>query len=137
MSDKTVTLKQIVEIPASLAEVYAAYTDPKLHAAFTGAEATGEPKVGEAFTAWGGYIEGTFLELEPNKKVVQSWSTSEWPVGAAPSRLQLEFAPAEGGHTKITMTHTEVPAEQADEYEAGWHASYWEPLTEYFQGTDK
>ena len=129
---KTVILKQIVEIPATPEAVYAAYTDPEQHAAFTGAEATGEPKVGEAFTAWGGYIEGTYLALEPNKKVVQTWSTSEWPASAEPSQLELEFAPTGEGHTKITMTHSNVPAEQADEYDAGWHASYWEPLTEYF-----
>lgn len=133
MSDKTVILKQVVEIPATPAEVYAAYTDPEQHAAFTGAEATGEPKEGEKFTAWGGYIEGEYLELEPDQRVVQSWSTSEWPTGAKPSKLELEFEPAGEGHTKITMTHSDVPAEQADEYDAGWHASYWEPLTEYFQ----
>ena len=132
MSNKTVILKQVVEIPATPAEVYAAYTDPKLHAAFTGAAASGEAKVGEKFTAWGGYIEGEYLEVEPNTKVIQSWSTSEWPEGAEPSRLELQFAPTGDGHTKITLIHSEVPAEQADEYDAGWHASYWEPLTDFF-----
>lgn len=128
----TTSLHHTVVIPASPAEVYAAYTDPKLHAEFTGADATGEPKVGETFTAWSGYIEGTYLDIEPGKRVVQSWRTTEWPEDVAPSKLELIFTPAEDGGTTITMNHTEVPEEQADEYDAGWHASYWEPMTDYF-----
>lgn len=136
MTKKTVALKQAVLIPASPAAVYRAYTDPKEHSAFTGAEATGEPKVGGAFTAWGGYIEGEYLELVPNERVVQAWSTSEWPAGYAPSRLELTFLP-DGDGTKVSLLQTEVPAEQADDYESGWHSSYWEPLTDYFEEQGK
>ncbi len=132
MAHKTVTLKQSVFIPAPPAEVYEAYTNPQRHAEFTGAEATGTPRVGEDFTAWDGYIEGEYLELEPEHKIVQSWSTSEWPEGYEPSHLEIVLEPSDGG-TKLTLTQTEVPAEQADDYEDGWHTSYWEPMTEYFQ----
>jgi hypothetical protein len=34
--------------------------------------------------------------------------------------------------TEISMIHSEVPAEQADDIEQGWIDFYWEPLKEYF-----
>jgi len=126
------TIEQTVEIPATPEEVYEGFTNPTIHEAMTGAEATGVAKVGAEFTAWDGYIKGTYLELEPGKRIVQEWSTSEWPDGAKPSRLELTFEPIGEGHTKLTMIHSHVPVEQKDMYESGWHESYWEPMTDYF-----
>ena len=128
----TTILKQSVFIPATPEEVYEALTDPKIQAEFTGAEATGEPEVGESFTAWDGYIDGQYVELEPGKRIVAMWSTSEWPENAEPSTLELTFDEEDNG-TKITLVQTDVPSEQADDYDAGWHESYWEPLKDYFE----
>ncbi|MEK7460739.1 MAG: SRPBCC family protein [Patescibacteria group bacterium] len=132
MAHVTTTIDQTVIIPATPEEVYRAYTDPEEHAAFTGAEASGEAKVGEPFTAWGGYIEGTYLELVPNQKIVQEWSTSEWPEGYPPSRLEITLTPHPDG-TELHLVQTEVPTEQAPDYEDGWHTSYWQPLTAYLE----
>lgn len=44
----------------------------------TGGEAEISNKINEAFTAWDGYIEGTNVQLEPNKRIIQSWRTSEF-----------------------------------------------------------
>ncbi len=128
---KTITITQKVVIPALPEEVYDAFLDPEKHAAFTGAEATGDPRVEGEFTAWDGYITGKNLELEKGKRIVQEWSTSEWPEGYPPSRLELTFRKVKDG-TELTMVHSQVPAEQAEEYRQGWFDNYWDLLKVYF-----
>ena len=128
----TTTIKQNVLIPASPKEVYQAFVDPKIHSAFTGAKATGKPNVGEKFTAWDGYITGKHRILVEGKQITQDWQTSEWPEGYGPSELNLTFKPKNNG-TEITMVHSKVPEEQAEDYRQGWIEHYWEPLKKYFE----
>jgi activator of HSP90 ATPase len=125
------TIEDKAVIPATPDEVYDAFLDPKKHAAFTGSKATGSPKVGGKFTSWDGYILGKNLELEKGKRIVQEWVTTEWPEGYPPSRLELTFRKVRGG-TEISMVHSNVPAEQAEEYAQGWKDFYWKPLAKYF-----
>lgn len=132
MDHKITTITQTVTLPAGPERVYAALTDPKQHSAFTGAEATGEPKIGGTFTAWDGYITGQYLELVPNQKIVADWSTTEWPEGYRPSKITITLTP-EGDQTKLELLHENVPAQQADDYDSGWHQSYWLPLEAYLQ----
>ncbi len=136
MKLKTTTITQKVIIPASPDEVYDAFINPKKHSAFTGAKATGEPIVGAEITAWDGYITGKNLELEKGKRIVQEWSTNEWPEGYPPSKLTLIFSKVEGG-TELTMIHSEVPAEQAEDYRQGWIDSYWDLMKKYFKNKKK
>lgn len=127
---KTRTIRQKVFIPASPREVYEAYMDAKKHSEFTGSKATSDPKVGGEFTAWDGYISGKNLELEEGRRIVQEWVTTEWPEDFAPSRLELTLKKVRGG-TEISMVHSGVPADQADDVAEGWNEFYWEPLKEY------
>ena len=113
------------------AEVYDAFLSPKSHAAFTGAAATGSPRVGGAFTAWDGYITGVHRELVAGRRIVQDWRTTEWPEGAPPSSVEFTFRPSRGG-TEVRMVHTKVPPAQADSYRQGWIDYYWTPLKAYF-----
>ncbi|KYC46904.1 MAG: hypothetical protein APG11_01582 [Candidatus Methanofastidiosum methylothiophilum] len=132
MEFKFKILKQKVIIPADPDEIYNAIIDSKKHSEFTGSKATSEPKVGGKFTAWDGYIFGKHIELEKGKKIVQEWSTTEWPKGYPPSIFELKFKKVQGG-TEIEMTHSKVPEEQADDYEKGWEDYYWKLLKEYFK----
>ncbi|OGD47069.1 hypothetical protein A3K79_02065 [Candidatus Bathyarchaeota archaeon RBG_13_46_16b] len=131
MSMKTTTIRQKTLIPATPDEVYDAFMKAKKHSAFTGSKATSDPKVGGEFTAWDGYISGSNLELVKGKKIVQEWSTTDWPDKFPPSKLELTFKGAKGG-TEISMIHSNVPAEQADDLAEGWNKFYWKPLKEYF-----
>ena len=126
------TIKQRIVVAASPMEVYNAYMEEKKHSEFTGSEATIDPKVNGKFTDWDGYIKGRNIELSPGRKIVQEWITSEWPEGYPPSRLELSFTKVKEG-TEITMVHSEVPIDQADEIEQGWTDYYWEPLKTYFK----
>jgi uncharacterized protein YndB with AHSA1/START domain len=132
MKLKTSTITQKVVIPASPEEVYDAFMDARKHSEFTGSKATCDPTVGGKFTAWDGYISGTNLELEKGKRIIQEWVTAEWPEGYSASRLELTFRKVKGG-TQLSMVHSNVPEEQADDYRQGWIGNYWELLKAYFQ----
>jgi activator of HSP90 ATPase len=125
------TIRQKALIPAPADEVYDALMNAKKHSAFTGSKATCDPVVGGEFTAWDGYISGKNLELEKGKKIVQEWSTTDWPDHFPPSRLELTFKKTKSG-TEISMIHSNIPADQADELAEGWDEFYWRPLKEYF-----
>lgn len=129
---KKETIRQKATVPAEPAKVYEAFIDAKKHSAFTGSKATGDGRVGSSFTAWDGYISGKNIELEPGKRIVQEWATSEWPEDFPPSRLELTFKKVKGG-TEISMVHSDVPAEQADELKEGWTEFYWKLLKDYFK----
>lgn len=125
-------IKQVAIIDASPVEVYEAYVDPKKHAAFTGDSATGTAKVGGKFAAGDGYISGKYLALEKGKRILQEWTTTEWPEGYPPSLVELILKP-KGKRTELTMIHSKVPTEQAADYDQGWQDYYWEPMKKYFK----
>ena len=131
MPHKFGVIRQKVMLAATPTKAYEAFLDPKKHGEFTGSPATGTKKVGTRFTAWDGYIEGKILELEKGKKIVQEWTTSEWPAGYPPSILTLTFR-SKGTKTELTMVHSKVPVEQVKMYSEGWVSSYWNPLKDYF-----
>jgi activator of HSP90 ATPase len=128
---KTVTLQQKTLVSATPDEVYDAFVDPKKHAAFTGAKATGTAKVGGHFTAWDDYISGTYVELEQGKKLVMEWQTVSWTEGYGPSNLLLTFK-KHGSGTELSMVHSKVPPIPAKGFRTGWKKSYWDLLQAYF-----
>jgi len=130
---KTRTLRQTVFLPSPPAAVYLALTDSRVHSAFTGSKAKIAKRAGGRMTAYGGYISGKVLGLWP----LQTWRTSEWPKGAADSRLEIQLAPAGKTGTCLTMIHSEVPASQASRYAGGWRAFYWAPLRRYLKRSAK
>jgi activator of HSP90 ATPase len=129
---KTKVIKQKVIIPASPAEVYDAFVDGRKHSVFTGAKATCEPKVGGKISAWNGYISGKNLKLEPGKRIIQEWITTDWSDGYPPSTLNLAFS-KKGSGTQLTMVHSGVPASMASSFAEGWREHYWTLLKKYFQ----
>ena len=124
------TIKQTVFFKAPPELVYEALLDAKRHSEFTGSPATTNARVGATFTAWDGYITGKNLELARPKKIVQEWTTTEWPDGYPTSRLEFTLTPKKGG-TELKMVHSQVPAVQVDEYTSGWKEAYWDPLRRY------
>ena len=117
--------------PVEPAAAYRAWLDSRAHSAFTGGEAVIDARVGGEFTAWDAYILGRTLALDPPRRIVQSWRTTEFPDGAADSRLELTFS-LEAGGTRLTLRHTEIPEGQGISYAQGWIEHYFEPMHDYF-----
>lgn len=118
-------------VPASPEAIYEAWLDAVAHSAFTGEPATTEAAVGGRFTAFGDYIEGTNRELEPGRRIVQSWRTTEFSDDDPDSLLEVLLEPLDEG-TRLVLRHSNVPEGQGKQYEGGWQEHYFEPLKEYF-----
>ena len=98
----------------------------------TGAGASSDPKVGGAFTAWDGYIEGAYVELTPYAHIAQRWRTVEFPIDAPDSLLEIVLKSSNGG-TLLTLNHSELPDAQSGSYKVGWADNYFDPMTTYFR----
>lgn len=122
-------------IPASPKRVYEAWLSSEEHSAFTGDEASVDAVVGGKHAAWGDYIQGTIVGLEPYRRIVQTWRTTDFPDDAPDSRLEVLLEGVEGG-TKVTLSHTGIPDGQAKDYEQGWRDFYFEPMKEYLLTRD-
>jgi activator of HSP90 ATPase len=118
-------------IPAQPADIYKAWLSTKGHTAMTGSPAKVNGKIGGKFTAWDGYIFGTTLELIPDQFIVQAWRTSEFPNEVPDSLVEISLKEAKGG-TKVTLTHSQIPAGQAASYRQGWEDFYFKPMLAYF-----
>lgn len=123
------TLK--TKINASPKDVYEAWLSSEGHSAMTGGEATITNQVGDHFTAWDDYIEGENLALEPNKRIVQSWRTSEFLDNEPDSQIEL-ILKDDGNQTELTLIHTNL-SENGEQYKKGWEDHYFEPMRDYFK----
>ena len=129
---KTDSLKVSGVVPAGPEAVYKAWLNNTEHGKMTETPAARiTPRVGGKFAAGGGYMRGTTLALDPPKKIVQSWRTTEFPEDAPDSRLEVTLEKAKGG-TKITIVQTVIPAGQGASYRQGWIDYYFTPMKRNF-----
>jgi uncharacterized protein YndB with AHSA1/START domain len=119
------------EIPAPCEDVYLAWLSSELHTAMTGCEAVVDPVVGGQFSAWGDYIAGTTIELEPFHRIVQSWRTTQFNDDDSDSKIEVTFDPSDTG-TFITIRHSNVPDDHLGYENGGWQKSYIDPMRSYF-----
>lgn len=120
-----------VVLAASPETVYQMWLDSEGHAALVGGQAEVEPGVGGAFSIWDGYITGTTLEVDPGRRIVQAWRTTEFPEGAADSRLELRLEPV-GKRVRLILIHSEIPEGQGKQYLEGWKEHYFTPMQAHF-----
>ena len=119
-------------IPASPREIYETWLDSRGHEAMTGGSpAQISAKAGADFTVWGGFISGRNLELEPGRRIVQSWRTTRFTKEDADSQVEVLLEPLAGG-TKVTVRHTGVPDDHTSYRDGGWQKSYFEPMKQHF-----
>jgi activator of HSP90 ATPase len=120
-----------VMVNAKAETIYKAWLSTEGHAAMTGSPAKVDGTVDGDFAAWDGYIEGMFLELEKNKRIVQAWRAAEFPPEAEDSIVEI-LLEEEHGKTKLTIKHTNIPDGQADGYKTGWEDFYFKPMRKFF-----
>lgn len=125
------TIRVSCILPTTPSAVYQDWMSSKGHSLFTGSVAKVDATIGGKFSSWEGYIWGENLELEHGKRILQSWSTSNFPDGDPPSILEVLLEAVEGG-TKITINHSNIPVGQGKEYEQGWQDFYFLPMQDYY-----
>lgn len=119
------------QFPVAPVRVYSAWLHSEQHAAMIGAGADIHPEEDGRFSVWDGYITGRNLRLEPPRRIVQSWRTTEFPTESPNSRLEL-LLEAEGEGTKVILKHSEIPDGQGEAYRQGWIEHYFQPMARYF-----
>ena len=114
-------------LKASPARVYAALLDAKQFGRLTGGLPTEiDPRLGGAFSCFGGHIVGRQVELVPDQRIVQAWRVVDWPAGIfSIARFELK---AEGTGTRLVFDHTGFPTALKDHLAAGWEEHYWPAL---------
>ena len=118
-------------LPGTPDEIYRAWLSSEGHSAMTGAEAHVDPLVGGDFDAWDGYITGQTIGLDPGRRIVQTWRTSEFADSDPDSEIEVLLEPVEQG-TRITIHHRNVPDGQLGYEQGGWQESYFDPMRDYF-----
>lgn len=129
--NRTPDFTLVTEIPASPASIYDAWIDGAGHAAMTGAPASSVPEVGGRFTAWEGYIEGTWSELAPGARIGMRWRTMEFPAEAPAADVAITLEAGPRG-TRLTLVQSGTPAGQAENYRVGWEDHYFAPMRAHF-----
>jgi activator of HSP90 ATPase len=124
-------IKVSCTIPTSRYRLFKAWLSSKEHSNFTGGKAKINPKIGGKISAWDSYITGKFVELIMNKKIVQTWRSSDFPDTSRDAMLTITFDKIDNG-TKFTLIHTNIPDGQRESYKKGWKDFYFTPMKKYF-----
>ncbi len=120
-----------VVISATPQQIYQAWLDSAAHSAITDSPAFVDAHIGGRFTAWDGYISGQNVDLEPYRRILQTWRTSEFPAAAPDSLLELTLEACPEG-TLVSLRQSEIPDTQAAQYLEGWEEYYFKSMQEYF-----
>jgi activator of HSP90 ATPase len=120
-------------IPAGAQDIYDAWLSSSGHERITGGQpAQISAREGAEFTVWNGYITGRNLQLEPGRRIVQSWRTTKFTANDPDSQIEVLLQPSPGG-TKVTVHHTNVPDGHTSYRDGGWQRSYFDPMKEHFK----
>ncbi len=125
------SIKVSITLPVEPKKIYSAWLDSKKHSSFTKSPARIEKKVGSSFMAWDGYISGKNELLHINKRIVQTWRTTDFTEDNQDSNLEILFEKVEKG-TKLSIVHTDLPKDTGSTYKKGWRDFYFKPMKEYF-----
>jgi len=116
---------------ATPALLYSFFMNSEKHTAATGMPAKISNKVGGKWSAFGGMIFGKNLVLLPNRRIVQTWRSSEWKKADPDSILVVNFERSAGGGAQVELDHVCVPEYDREGVTQGWIKFYWEPWKEY------
>jgi uncharacterized protein YndB with AHSA1/START domain len=132
-TDTSVVLTRLV--PAGPDAIFAAWTDPELLSRWL-APAPCEVKAADAEPHVGGSYRlvvadpagrrhvttGTYLELHPGRRLVQTWVyQGPAPGGPSASLLRVELRAIRADLTEVTLSHEGLSAqEEREEVQAGW-----------------
>jgi uncharacterized protein YndB with AHSA1/START domain len=110
-------------IAAPPAAVYRYLTEGGLWSRWQGESANLDPRPGGAFQvrmAEGQVVEGQFMTVEQDSRVVVSWGWQGHPrIPPGTSTVEFELRP-DGDGTLVRLTHRGLPPEDIPIHRAGW-----------------
>lgn len=126
----TTNLEFIEKFQCTGEEFYNAMTVTEMVQAFTHGPVKLEAQNGGKFELFGGNICGVFVELVPNKKIVQRWRFKRWPAEHY-SSVTFNIDQKED-HTEVKVVQAGVPQSEADSTKENWDRYYWEAMKRTF-----
>ncbi|XP_065188095.1 activator of 90 kDa heat shock protein ATPase homolog 1-like [Sycon ciliatum] len=125
-SVSTSRVQEKCEFQAAPEDVFNVFVDKERTQAFTRGSAQLEPTPGGKFTLLGGNVEGNFVELVRNEKIVQKWRMNTWPSGHY-STVTLLFTSSPNG-CLLKLKQDNVPTSSLESTKEGWHRYYFESI---------
>jgi len=125
-----VSFERVGIVPASPQTIYDHWIDGDGHAAMTGAAASSSGQEGGSFTAWDGFISGTYTALQRPGRLAFRWRTTAFAADAPDSEVEVLLAPHADG-TEVTIRHRGIPDGQPD-YHQGWFDHYLGPMQKHW-----
>jgi uncharacterized protein YndB with AHSA1/START domain len=114
-------IEQTYNIKATPERVWAALTDPKLQAKWSGDSAEYDARVGGTYILFGDYVTGEIIEYDPPNKLAQTWKPSDWTIDD--SVVTFTLTKSRGG-TQLDLVHENVQPEDYDGTAQGWDEYY-------------
>jgi uncharacterized protein YndB with AHSA1/START domain len=116
-----IRVERRVNAPPSV--VFRYLTQSDLWARWQGESAALEPRPGGRFQvtmAEGQVVEGEFVEVEPDRRIVVSWGWRDHPrMPPGTSTVEFVLVP-DGTSTIVRLTHSGIPAEDLPIHRVGW-----------------
>ena len=135
MSDDSRDVRLEIRIDASPETVFALLTDPSHMKTWFAEFVDADPRPGGLFRISGPAgvsIEGTYLEVVPNRKVVFTWGGVE---GLKPGQSTVEFVlEPDGGGTLVRLRHYGLPGPTIESHRRGWEYSGLAKLKDAAEG---
>jgi uncharacterized protein YndB with AHSA1/START domain len=121
------SFKKYYIIPATPEEIYKALTTEITIRLWTGDNVEIDPKEGGEFSLWDGSINGRFIELIPDKKIVQEWYFGD----EEQSIVTIKLHEHRKG-TSFEVNHMNIPDEAYDDIVDGWEYEYVGSLIDFY-----
>jgi uncharacterized protein YndB with AHSA1/START domain len=122
MTDAEV-IELVRRIAAPPSAVFRYLTESALWARWQGEAAELNATQGGRFMvrmAGGQVVEGTFVTVEPDARIVVTWGWRDHPrMPPGTTTVEFELVP-EGQDTLLRLTHRDLPAEDVPIHRAGW-----------------
>lgn len=119
--------KKYYIIPATPEEIYKALTTEITIRLWTGDSVEIDPQEGGEFSLWDGSINGRFIELVPDKKIVQEWYFGD----EEQSIVTIKLHEHKKG-TSFEVNHINIPDEAYEEIVDGWDYEYVGSLIDFY-----
>lgn len=121
------TFKKYYIIPATPEEIYKALTTEITIRLWTGDSVEIDPQEGGEFSLWDGSINGRFIELVPDTKIVQEWYFGD----EEQSIVTIKLHEHKKG-TSFEVNHINIPDEVYEEIVEGWDNEYVGSLIDFY-----
>ena len=127
---ETTDLKSTENFKCTAEEFYRAMTVKELVQAFTQGNCLLEPKDGGKFELFDGNVQGHFVKLEPDKKIVQKWRFKTWPEGHF-SDVVINID-QKMDCTEVSVAQYGIPKTEIENTREGWKRFYWDSMKRTF-----